>query len=162
MELIFEPLSSAHEKDVMDIFNYYAENSFAAYPERRLPDAFFSKFLEISKGYPAFAVKSENGIIGFCMLRPYNPFPVFKGTAEISYFFKEGHTGKGIGGKALTALEDAGRKMGIKKILAEISSENQGSIGFHKRHGFCECGNFEGIGNKFGKEFGIVWMIKEL
>ncbi len=86
MNYTFEPLNPEHENSVMEIFNYYIENSFAAYPESKLPVQFFNRFLEISRTYPSYVIKDGETIIGFCLLRPYNPFPVFKETAEITYF----------------------------------------------------------------------------
>jgi len=162
MEIRFEKLSREHAKEVMEIFNHYILNSFAAYPENPLPEEFFSKFMEIAAGYPAFVMKKEGKVIGFCLLRPYNPFPVFKQTAEVSYFIHPDFTGLGIGKKALKQLEESARTSGIRKLLADISSENSASIQFHLRNGFKECGNFSHTGKKFGKDFSVVWMEKDL
>ncbi len=107
-KILFEPLASVHEKDVMDIFNYYAENGFAAYPEQKLPYSFFHKFLEITHSYPAYAIKVEEIIVGFCFLRAYNPFPAFKDTAEISYFISPTFTGNGMG---KIALDNSNKKL---------------------------------------------------
>lgn len=164
MDVVFEPLAAAHGPAVMAIFNYYVENSFAAYPEKKLPEEFFGRFLEMSRGYPAFAVreKKEGSVIGFCFLHAYHPFPTFKATAEITYFIAPAATGKGIGSDALALLEEGARTMGVRRLLASISSLNKGSIAFHARHGFAECGRFRRIGRKHGREFDMVWMQKEL
>ncbi len=162
MTIVFEPMSDGHENDVMSIFNYYIENSFYAYPEKKMPDQFFARFLEIGKTYPAFVIKSDGIIAGFCLLRPYNPFPVFRETAEVSYFIKQEFTGKGIGSVALKKLEESAQNIGIKRLLADISSENQHSINFHQKNGFVRCGVFKNAGRKFGKYFDVVWMEKEL
>ena len=163
MEFFFEKMNPAHEIDVMDIFNYYCQNSFAAYPEGKMPNPFYSRFLEIGNTYPAFVVKTaENTIIGFCMLKPFNLIPSFKTTAEISYFFRKDFTGKGAGKAALNKLEEEALKMGVKHLLASISSENQPSLEFHKKNGFIQCGCFHDIGVKFGKTFSMVWMEKAL
>jgi phosphinothricin acetyltransferase len=37
---------------VIDIFNTYIENSFAAYPEAKVRYDFYDRLLEITKGYP--------------------------------------------------------------------------------------------------------------
>jgi L-amino acid N-acyltransferase YncA len=58
-----------------------------------------------------------------------------------------------------TLISDA-RKMKIKTVLASISSLNEESIHFHKKHGFLECGRFGSIGRKHGKSFDVVWMQK--
>lgn len=164
MQIQFEIMKPEHGKDVMDIFNYYIENSYAAYPEVPLPYEFFNKFLELTKGYPAFVLKNDDlgKVVGFCFLRSYNPFPVFRHTAEITYFIEKDEVGKGVGTKALEKLEEEARERGIRKLLADISSENLQSIQFHKKNGFTECGRFHAVGQKKGKDFDVVWMEKTL
>jgi len=164
MNVRFEAMAEKHGAEVMDIFNYYVEHGFSAYPETRLPERFFDKFLEITKGYPAFVMvdASSQKVIGFCFLRAYNPFPAFKKTAEISYFIKPDYTGKGLGTMALKKLEREAKNTGVKVILASISSKNEQSLVFHKRNVFFECGKFRGIGEKKCITFDVVWMQKDL
>jgi len=158
-----EPLSKDDRKEVIDIFNYYVENSFAAYPEQKVPYEFFDNILKISEGHPALCVKDERGhILGFGMLRAYSPFPTFSQTAEITYFIKPGHTGRGLGKKMLACLLARAREKEITSIIASISSLNAGSIDFHKKNGFAECGRFREIGTKKGKTFDVVYMQKKL
>jgi L-amino acid N-acyltransferase YncA len=162
MQVSFEHLSSEHRKDTIDILNYYIENSFAAYPDQTIPYEFYDKLLEMVKEYPAFSIKVKEKTIGFCFLRAYNPFPTFRECAEISYFIDKDFTGKGIGKIVLHKLEAEARKKGIKTILASIASENYQSLVFHKKNGFKECGRFEKIIRKRGKQFDIIWMQKML
>ncbi|HMK49747.1 MAG TPA: GNAT family N-acetyltransferase [Thermodesulfovibrionales bacterium] len=163
MDVRITPLSKDDREGVIDIFNHYVENSFAAYPEHKMPYQFFDSILEMSEGYPAVSVKDEGGnILGFGMLRAYSPFPTFSQTAEITYFIKPGYTGRGIGKRMLHSLIEQAKEKGITSILASISSLNTGSISFHKENGFAECGRFEGIGNKRGKAFDVVYMQKKL
>ncbi len=163
MEIItFEKLCAGHGKRVMEIYNYYIENSFAAYPEEKFPEEFFGRFLEMTKGFPAYAILSNNEVVGFCFLRPYNPIPAFKETAEITYFIDENHTGKGLGKEALKLLEKEAAGMGISTILASITSKNSQSLAFHKKHGFLQYGLFPAIGKKFSHPFDIVWMGKKI
>lgn len=157
------PISSRDRQGIMDIFNYYAENSFAAYPEKKLPYEAFDVFVQVSRGYPTGTVTDEDGkIIGFGMLRVHNAMPVFSQTAEATYFIHYEHTGKGIGSLLLSYLERKARQMGIKNILASISSLNPGSIAFHAKNGFEECGRFRNVGKKNGRDFDTVWMQKFL
>ncbi len=163
MNVKLEPITIEHQKEIMDIFNYYIENSFATYPENKLPYAFFEKFLQMCAGYPAVVAKDENkNVLGFGMLRAYNPFPTFSQTAEITYFLKPELTGKGIGKIMLDFLLQEGKKKGITSILASISSLNEGSITFHKKNGFIECGRFKKVCKKKNKIFDIVYMQKML
>ena len=148
---------------IIDIFNYYVEHSFAAYPEEKLPYAFFDNVFLNAEGYPRIVIENQNeNIIGFAMLRPYSPIPAFKNTAEISYFIHPDMTGHGLGSLMLNYLLDEAKLKGILNILAGISSLNEGSIRFHIKNGFKECGRFLAIGLKKGISFDVVWMQLEL
>lgn len=160
--ITFEKLSAARRKEIMDIYNYYAENSMSAYPEQRLPYGAFDRFLEMTKGYPAYSILSEGVIAGFCFIRAYNSFPAFRETAEITYFLHKDFSGKGIGSIALARLEKDAAAMGVKNLLASITSGNIPSLKFHEKNGFTEAGRFSGIGKKFGKNFDIIWMQKKI
>lgn len=161
MDYSISPITTEDREAIIDIFNYYIENSFAAFPESRLTYQAFDMFLQISKGFPTGVIKDSDGkTFGFGMLRAHNPMPVFAHAAEISCFIDNGHTGKGIGRGLLEYLESEGRKKGIKTILACISSLNPGSIKFHRNNGFAECGRFRDVGTKKGQVFDTVWMQK--
>ena len=163
MKYYLSPISSEDREDVINIFNYYIENSFAAYPEKKVPYDFFDLFLQATAGYPAATAKDENKTcLGFGMLRPHSPMPTLAKTAEITYFIKPEYTGKGIGSMLLEHLLSGAREKGLHCILASISSLNEGSIRFHLQNGFSECGRFREAGNKHGKSFDIVWMQKLL
>ncbi len=160
-EYSLRPIEPADQKAVIDIFNHYVITSFAAYPDQPVPYEFFGIMMQLSRGYPAVTVRDANGAArGFGMLRPHSPMPVFARTAEITCFIEEGMTGKGLGSQVIGHLEEEGKKRGIATILASISSRNEGSIRFHARHGFLECGRFREAGMKHGELFDIVWMQK--
>ena len=163
MHFHFEPMLKECREPVIDIFNYYVENSFAAYPESKVPYDFFNKFLEMSDGYSAIVVKDETRkIFGFGMLRAHNPIPAFSQTAEITYFIKPEYTNRGIGSIMLNYLIDEAKQKGISSILASISSLNEESINFHRKNGFVECGRFKKIGKKKEQFFDVVWMQRML
>ncbi len=163
IETHITPISLEDRKPVIDIFNYYIENSFAAYIEKSVSYGFFDFLLKASDGFPAIVIKNgEGGVIGFGMLRPFHPFPVFSKTAEISYFISPDWVGKGLGNKMLAHLIKKAEEKGITSILASISSLNQPSIRFHQKNGFLECGRFEKVGEKKGQVFDVVYMQKIL
>ncbi|HUI39564.1 MAG TPA: GNAT family N-acetyltransferase [Methanothrix sp.] len=156
-------VSAEDGRRVIDIFNHYVENSFAAYPERKVPYEFFQTLLNLTEGYPFLVAKDSNGrVIGFGCLRPYSPLPTFSRAVEITNFISPEHTGEGIGQLMLDGLLEEARMMGIATILASISSLNSQSIAFHRKNGFVECGRFAGIGRKKGLKFDVVWMQKTI
>jgi phosphinothricin acetyltransferase len=163
MNINLRPLNQKHSEQIINIYNYYIENSFAAYLENSVPPDFFDQFLKMCEGYPAIVAEDENGtVMGFGLLRAYHAFPAFSRTAFITYFIKPECTGKGIGTQILEYLIEQGREKGITSILADISSLNLQSINFHKKNGFIECGRFENVGVKHGKVFDIVYMQRKL
>ena len=163
MDYSMAPISNEDRKSIIDIFNHYVENSFAAYPENKLPYQAFDMFLQMSSGFPTGSIRDQNGkIVGFGMLRTHNPMPTFSQTAEVTYFIHPDHTGVGLGKMLLSFLEKGAVEKGITNILANISSLNPRSIEFHQKNGFIECGRFRKVGKKNGQEFDTVWMQKML
>jgi len=163
MAYTFEKMADQHRTAVIDIFNYYIANSFAAYPEESVGYEFFDHFLDITRGYPAVAIKDDTEtIVGFAFLHAYHSGQTFRRAAEITYFILPDHTGKGIGATVLGQFRLAAKEQGIDTLLANISSRNEGSLRFHRQNGFEECGRFRRIGRKFGEDFDVVWMQLEL
>ncbi len=162
MNVHLEKLSEKDGKPVIEIFNHYVENSFAAYREMKVSDDFIGQFLSDSQDYPAYVACNGDGILGFGMLRPFHPLPAFRRTADVLYFLRPGSTGQGIGSLLLERLLVDARNMNIDSILASISSKNEGSIRFHLRKGFLECGRFHNVGRKFGTDFDLIWMQKQI
>ncbi len=148
---------------IVSIFNYYVEHGFAAYPEKPQDRKFFDFIKTIIYGDAFFALETrEKKIIGFGLLKKYHPYPAFNRTAEAGYFILPEYTGRGLGGLLLEVLEREARVMEVDNLLVNISSLNPPSLAFHKKHGFRECGRFEKILIKFGRDMDIVWMQKML
>ncbi|KYK23910.1 hypothetical protein AYK25_00645 [Thermoplasmatales archaeon SM1-50] len=89
MNLRFDLMTELYAKEVIDIFNYYITHSFAAYPESPMPYQFYNKFLEITKGYPAFIIKnSDSGkVIGFVFYDRIIPFQYFGRQQKLPIFW---------------------------------------------------------------------------
>lgn len=161
MKIRFEKMGEGDREAVIDLFNYYIENSFAAYPEKKVPYGLFDQFLALTEGYPAFTVRDEqqeDRIVGFAFLRPYHPLSEFQRAAEITYFIEPGYTGQGIGSRILERITAEAKRKGIDTILANVSSLNESSLRFHERHGFAECGRFRRVAKKKGQDLDVVWM----
>lgn len=163
MHITFQELSQAHQIPVIDIYNYYVKTGTAAFPPEPVSYDSFSRFLNIGKNYPAYAVMNESNIvIGFCMLSEYIPHSTFHITAALTYFLSPEYTGKGIGSMCIKKLEEEAKKRNITNLISDVSSENTGSIHFHKKHGFTVIGELNNIATKFGRNFGLVCMQKKI
>jgi L-amino acid N-acyltransferase YncA len=163
MNYTFERMNETHRQGVMDVFNYYVDNSFAAFPEHRLPYEFFDKLVGTIKEYQSVVVMDHSAkVAGFAFLRPYYFDSTLKRTAEITYFLMPEMARQGIGTKILQGFIQQARTMGIDNILACISSRNEESLNFHIKNGFTECGRFPKVGRKFNQDFDIIWMQKKI
>lgn len=163
MKHIIETMTSEHRKAVIDVYNYYVENSFAAYIDEPVGYGYYDVFLRMSHGYPAVVVKDETGtVVGFAFMSALHHARTFEKSAGISYFIMPDHTGQGIGRAILDRFEKRALEMGVESLLANASSLNTGSVRFHRVNGFEECGRFRDVGEKFGRCFDMVWLQKRL
>lgn len=154
------PLERADSSAVVDIFNYYIENTFAAYPEKRISHQEFEQHLQMSAGYPTGKILQNGKIAGFGMLRPFKAQEVFSHVAEATYFLRREYTGRGLGTSLLEFLENEAKQRDITHLLVSISSKNVGSLKFHEKIGFRQCGLFQGVGRKNDHTFDMIWMQK--
>lgn len=154
-------ISEQDSHALIDIFNYYIENSFAAFPEKTVPYDFFAMLKDIALGNSLHAVEADDkSIVGFGLLKKYQAFDVFRRTAEVAYFILPYHTNKGLGSQLLHILTEDAKHAGIDTLLATISSLNAHSLRFHTKHGFAECGRLRRVGKRKGKDFDVVILQK--
>jgi len=143
---------------IAKVFNHYVHTSTAAYPSLPLSGQFFQDNWSDHKDYPFYEVRSENETVGFCYMRPFHPADTMSNAVVLTYFIAPSHTAKGIGQQLLERLLKDGLAMGKTNFLVSISSDNEGSINFHRKNAFAECGRFKSVAKKFGKTFDMVWM----
>jgi len=159
MNFSFRRANDNDSEAVISIFNYFVENSFAAYPEKKVGHDFFETLKETAKDYPFYVIETEdNEVIGFGLLQRYDSMDVFKRVGKVTYFILSFYTRKGLGKKLLDILVGQAKAMGIDTLLANISSMNDISLSFHEKNGFKQCGRFRRIGKKFGEYFDVIWV----
>ena len=137
---------------------YYTAAFFSHWtPDKKLPyevnvdGTKASMKAALDSGVERVVYTSTNNTLG-----AHGPIPVDE-SAEFNHWKTGDHYSMS---KYLAEIE--AKKMGIKVLLADISSENRDSIKFHLKNGFSRCGLFHKAGFKFGKHFDVVWMEKEL
>lgn len=163
MSYSFKPIAPDDRVAIIDIFNYFIENSFAAYSEKKIPYEYFNRFLMVIGDNPAITIRDDRDkTVGFAFMHAYHPADSMHHTAELTYFILPGHTGRGLGKLMLDYLTEQARERGIRIFLGQISSLNEQSLNFHKKSGFREVGRFPKIGCKNGRDFDVVWVQKEI
>jgi phosphinothricin acetyltransferase len=155
------PVSGDDMEEMAGIFNHYVVHSMVTYTETPVSVERFEALMSFSPGYPAFVARDSDGTLaGFGLLRPYSPIPAFGSTAELTCFLRVGYTGRGIGTAILQALESGAVAMGVRSIVATVSSLNEESYRFHLARGFIEQGRLVEIGMRNGRPFDIVLLQK--
>ncbi len=146
--------------DVRNVYNYYVKNEFAAYAEKDVPIDFFNNIKEEALSFYILEINAK--LVGFAVLRNYLPYDNFKHTGKLTYFIRPEYTNKGYGTILFNKLIEDAKQNGMSTIIVHLSSLNDSSLYFHKKHGFEECGRFNNIAKKFNRYFDIIWMQKTL
>jgi phosphinothricin acetyltransferase len=144
--------------EIIEIFNYYIKEGFAAYPDSPVPPG--SHDILLGGIHACFIIENNCRVAGFSTLRPLLPFSTFAKSATISTFIENNSRYNGYGKMLLNRVELEARSRNITLLLASISSENKESLKFHAKLGFVECGRFYKAGIKFNTPFDLVWMEK--
>ncbi|MCK9591048.1 MAG: N-acetyltransferase family protein [Methanoregula sp.] len=157
--VIRKPRNSDREA-ILAIFNHYAATSYAAYPDMPVNDRFYEFLQEGTLAFYVLARKEQ--VVGFGLIKPLLPFPVFMKTGMLTYFLLPEFTGQGLGKRLLEQLTRDASKLGMTSLVANMASKNIPSIHFHVRNGFTEVGRLQNAGMKFDELFDLVWMQKML
>ena len=178
MDIHFNKLTEEYKKETIDIFNYYIEHTTAAYRSEKVGYDFFNTLVDDDVVSAYAIMNNANEVIGFCMLEKYKNIRTFDGIGDscggfhtpalgagigdCMYFIKPEMTGKGVGREIVSLLENDAKLHGMKKLVVDISDENEKSIAFHKKQGFIEYGRLKNCWRKFGRNIGIVYMYKDI
>ncbi|MFX1568751.1 MAG: GNAT family N-acetyltransferase [Promethearchaeota archaeon] len=158
LEFKIRELSESDKHAVLSIYNYHVINGFAAYSDKELKIEFINRLKKDSISF--IILEIENKIVGFAVLRNYLPYENFKHTGQLSYFIKPEYTNKGFGTILLNKLVKSAIAKGINIFIVHLTSLNEQSLNFHKKHGFIECGRLTDIAMKFNRSFDIIFMQK--
>ena len=140
MEFYLENLSDKYRKPVIDIFNYFIENSFAAFPEIKVNYDFFDKILNMTRGYPSIIVKDElNNVIGFARNRPFQIDTQFPGCERLGIF-----TGVQILEPEVLDWIPKGASDSVNEIYPRLISRGRPVKGYFSDSYWCECSTLEG------------------
>ena len=106
------------------------------------------------------AVAEDAGdILGYAYAGAYRPRRAYRYTVENSVYVAAHAHRRGVGRALLAELIRRCTEAGFRQMIAVIGdSDNQGSIGLHRKMGFREVGTVENVGFKFGRWLDSVTM----
>ena len=94
---------------------------------------------------------SGGAVIGFTYLSTYRGRRGYQYTRENTIMVDTPYQRAGIGRLLLARVIEAGRALGLRSIVAWITSTNAGSIELHRQFGYTVIGEEIETGRKFGE-----------
>jgi len=99
---------------------------------------------------PVLVAETGAGVIGFAYLTLVSQKPGWRFTREDTIYLDPAARGRGIGRLLLAALLEEARRIGVRTVVASITSTNTASIRLHEAFGFTCVGTLRNAGHKFG------------
>jgi L-amino acid N-acyltransferase YncA len=144
-----------------EIFNYYiSDTTCTFYTEKLTIDQFSHNLLFENSKYTCQSIFVDSEIIGFVSLVQHKAREAYNLTGEVSIYIEKGHTGKGIGSKAIEFIENYAVSNGFHTLIATVCGENLNSIKLFERSNYNKCSHFREVGRKFGRFLDVVSLQK--
>lgn len=161
--MLTRPIEAGDYARCLEIYNWYIQNSTATLEFDPLSLVQFSERIErIRQNYPYIVCEDEGIVIGYSYLDPFGVRKGYRYTCDLAIYVDRDQRRKGVGRMLMDAVLAAGKAQGLRDVIAVITDENETSLAFHARMGFHEAGHMNGIADKFGRRFGVVYMQRTL
>lgn len=108
--------------------------------------------------YPAIVAVENEQVLGWASLSRWSDRKAYDTTAEISFYVREGHRGKGIGKQLLEIITREGKTVGLRCILSRITEGNPVSVHLHESLGYSMIGTIQDAGKKFDSYLSVQMM----
>ena len=166
MSILITPLLKQNLKDALKIYNYYIDNSFSNFEEKKVSLSDFKKNYKniTKKKLPYLAAMIDKNLVGIAYLNKFRDKSGYRFAFENTIYVHNNYLNQGIGLKLLKQLITFSKtNKDIKKIVDVIGSiDSIGSIKVHKKLGFKNCGKLKKIGFKKNRWIDCIIMQKDL
>ena len=150
----------------LKIYNYFIENTFSNFEEKKLSKSAFNLLLnKIKKNkLPFILAIEENKVIGLAFVNKFREKSGYRFSYEHSIYVDPDFINNGYGNKILKELFKICKKItNIKNLIAVIGGKNNfASIKIHKNNGFQYIGTIKKAGFKKNKWIDSIYMQKRL
>ena len=154
MEIV--KMAEHHCIGVIDMLNYYIENTGFTFIESKIPYRLFDPLITMLGGELSLVAEENGKVIGAVMFKRYSSMSFFKGVVEMGIYVRRDYHHKGVGRTMLEEAKKQLKEKNVRMICTTVSSLNEKSIAFHKAMGFREVGAYEDIGIYNGTEFSVI------
>ena len=111
---------------------------------------------------PVFVAETAGEVVGFAYVTLVSQKKGWRFTREDTIYIDEHYRGMRVGERLLGALLDALRELGVRLVIASITSTNEASIRLHAKFGFETMGEMKNAGYKFGAWMNTTYMQLDL
>ena len=150
----------------LKIYNYFIENSFSNFEEKKLSKKTFNLLLaKIKKNkLPFILAILNNEVIGLAFVNKFREKSGYRYSYEHSIYVDPNFINSGYGNKILKELIKICKKIGkIRNLIAVIGGKNNfASVKIHKKNGFNYIGTIKNAGFKKNKWIDSIYMQKRL
>lgn len=161
--MCIRPATDADLEAIQAIYNHAIETSVATWDEEPWSmEKRLAWFQDHDASEPILVAEIEGEVAGFAGLSRMSQKSGWRFTRENTIYIGERFRGMGVGKVLLSALIGQARELGLRLIVASITSENEASIGLHRDLGFREVGTLENAGFKFGSWLSTTYMQLDL
>lgn len=158
-DIIIRPASPADLASINAIYNYYVAHSTCVWTTTPCSEAERAAWYEEHGAcMPVLVAESAGRVIGWGALGSFRTAYTLAGTLEDSVYVHHDSHRQGIGSRLLAALIEAGRRNGLRSILANISADQTPSIRLHEKFGFQKVAHLRQVGQKFNQLFDAVYL----
>ena len=149
--------------EILEIYGPYILNTTASF-EYTVPtlSEFTDRFRGITAQFPWIVWEEDSRILGYAYASAPFHRAAYRWCAESSIYVRPEAHGRGVGKTLQLVLEEILKQQGYAVVYAVITSENEGSLAFHKALGYTFTAQMPGCGYKFGRNLGITWLEKRL
>ncbi len=137
---------------ITGIYNEAVETTTATLDTEPRSDADARTWFDAHTGrYPILVAETNGAVVGWASISQWSDRKGYDGTAEISYYVKDGHRGQGIGRRLVDAAVEEARKAKLHTLIARIGGESDVSLHLCRSSGFTDIGIMKEVGQKFGR-----------
>ncbi len=166
MKIISKRISKTDIRSALQTYNYYIDNSFANFEEKKLSIRIFTAMYNkiVSENLPFLIAKKNSEVVGIAFVNKFRNKSGYRYTFEHSIYVNPKYINQGLGSKILKELiRQCKNNDNIKNLIAVIGgSDNKSSINLHKKNGFNYIGTIKKIGYKKNKWIDSVYMQKKI
>ncbi|GLV61016.1 N-acetyltransferase [Dictyobacter sp. S3.2.2.5] len=108
------------------------------------------------------AVDTEDTVVGWGSLNPFNPRPAYDYVADFSIYVDRRQRGRGIGDALLSALEMRAASIGYHKLVLAAFPHNKAGLRLYENHGFQRVGVYHEQGRLDDRWVDVIIMEKIL